>query len=325
MNSHPVANLANRMRRWIRAFSGSPRAALYKSAARTGSRGLLLAATSFPRTFHDKVRYKMVRDRRPIVADFADKVVAKDVVARVVGRKYVVDPIAVYDDAADIREEDLEDEFVIKVSHASGGVIFVRRDALADHALPAPGGPHIRQDVRREMFHLERARQVFGAWQNLPHGFRWGEWAYGVHPPRVIVEPLLRSHSGEDVRDVKFHVMNGKAVYFAVITVIDGVRTSSRFWRDGTPVKARFRSYSGPLFPLTDPLPDLPASLQEMLEVAERFGAETDYVRVDLLDLGDRFFVGELTNYPSSGLGQFYPRSFDFLLGRHWTVPASYD
>jgi len=64
--------------------------------------------------------------------------------------------------------------------------------------------------------------------------------------------------------------------------------------------------------------------LQEMLDVVERLGAETDYVRVDVLDLGDRFFIGELTNYPSSGLGQFRPHSFDFALGQHWTVPDSY-
>lgn len=314
----------SRLARLVRATVTSPRAAAYNVAARSGNRRLLRAVTSFPRTFHDKVRYKMVRDHRQLVADFADKVVAKDHIARLVGREYLVESLAVYDDAASIRHDDVAGEFVIKVSHASGGIVFVCRHAPPDHVLPAPGGPLIRQSVRPEAFALERARKVFETWLSVPYGVRWGEWAYGVHPPRVLVEPYLRSSSGGALRDIKVHVMNGKAVYFAVISVRDGVRSVSRFWRDGTPLSVDFWSYSGAYLPCTDPPPSLPSYLPEMLNVVERLAAETDYVRVDVLDLGDRFLIGELTNYPSGGLGRFRPRSFDFTLGQHWTVPDSY-
>lgn len=308
----------------MRAAVGSPRAAAYQVAARTRNRRLLRAVTSFPKTFQDKVRYKMVRDRRRLVADFADKVVAKEHVARLVGREYQAETLAVYDDAASIGQDDLPGEFAMKVSHASGGMVFVHHDAPPDNVLPVPGGPLIRQSVRPAAFEVDRAREVFEAWLDMPYGVLWGEWAYGVHRPRVLVEPYLRSSSGEALRDIKVHVMNGKAVYFAVISVQNGVRSARRFWRDGTPASADFRTYRGSYLPATDPPPLLPAYLPEMFDVVERLGAETDYVRVDVLDLGDRFLIGELTNYPSSGLGQFRPRSFDFALGEHWTVPDAY-
>ena len=38
-----------------------------------------------------------------------------------------------------------------------------------------------------------------------------------------------------------------------------------------------------------------------MIRIAETLGAETDFVRVDLYDLGDRVVFGELTNTPNAG------------------------
>jgi TupA-like ATPgrasp len=61
-----------------------------------------------------------------------------------------------------------------------------------------------------------------------------------------------------------------------------------------------------------------------MLDVAERLGAETDFVRVDLYCPRGRVVFGELTNYPVAARGKFNPPEFDRQLGEWWTQPTRY-
>ena len=59
-----------------------------------------------------------------------------------------------------------------------------------------------------------------------------------------------------------------------------------------------------------------PERLDEMISIAERLGAETDFVRVDLYALPDRIVFGELTSYPAGGDSPFEPQWFDAEFGR---------
>ena len=54
-----------------------------------------------------------------------------------------------------------------------------------------------------------------------------------------------------------------------------------------------------------------------MVRIAEALGAETDFVRVDLYDLGDRIVFGELTNTPNGGLTGI-DRNYERWLGSFW-------
>mgnify|MGYP006276863831 FL=1 len=310
-----------------RAAVTNPRAALYRWTAPTGNERLLRLVTGRPVTMPDKIRWKMVRDRRPLLGDFADKVEAKRYVARVAGAEYAVPMLAVFDDASSLDTGGVPDELVVKVTHASKGVVIVRHDAPPEAGLPEPGGPLDRCSVRPEAFDVARAREVFAGWLAEPFGVRNGEWAYSVHRPRIVVEPLLRMTSGRPIRDVMCFVANGRVVMVQVAEERpdgDG-HVSSRYLPDGTHlghVRGRsYRSWYRP--PPPSPLP-LPASLAEMIDVAQRVARETDFLRVDMLDLGDRFLVGELTNYPNAGMSKIVPTSFSRWLGSQWTLPASY-
>lgn len=54
-----------------------------------------------------------------------------------------------------------------------------------------------------------------------------------------------------------------------------------------------------------------PVHLEAMIGMAQRLSSGTDFVRVDLYDLGDRIVFGELTHSPSAGQCPFRPPSFD--------------
>lgn len=48
-----------------------------------------------------------------------------------------------------------------------------------------------------------------------------------------------------------------------------------------------------------------------MIELAERLGGGTDFVRVDLYDLLDRIVFGELSSFPAAGDSPFEPETFN--------------
>ena len=76
--------------------------------------------------------------------------------------------------------------------------------------------------------------------------------------------------------------------------------------------------------PAAEPPAEIPASIDEMIRIAEALGAGTDLVRVDLYEIGGRILFGELTNYPSAGRGSFDPPEYDEILGAAWTPPRHY-
>ncbi len=144
------------------------------------------------------------------------------------------------------------------------------------------------------------------------------EWAYGRITPRVIVEEMLCGPDGAIPDDYKFFVFHGTCRYVQVDTGRFENRTQD-FYR---PDWLHLPLSGGP--PWADPPRTRPVKLDEMIELAEKLGAETDFVRVDLYHLPERIVFGELTSYPGGGDGPFHPESFDTEFGRHWTVPQSY-
>ena len=55
-----------------------------------------------------------------------------------------------------------------------------------------------------------------------------------------------------------------------------------------------------------------------MLEIARKLSEGSDYVRVDLYNVGGRVVFGELTNYPHAGYLRFDPPKWEEIFGAYW-------
>lgn len=278
-----------------------------------------LAKTSRPQTFNEKVRYKMLRDRRPLVVTFADKAAVRDYVAATVGAEHLPRAYGVLDDAAQLTDLALPAEYVVKPTHGSGAVVVVTAQAPSTARLPEPGGAWTYRQVRPGAFEPAELVRVGAEWLAGPFGGGdTQEWAYSRIPRRILVEELLSGLDGGLPADHKFFVFHGRCHYVQVVSGRFG-RPTEDFYRPGwerLELKGAKRATKTPL-----PRPD---RLGEMIRLAERLGAETDFVRVDLYALPDRIVFGELTNYPAGGYAPFNPSHFDLEFGRHWTVPRRY-
>lgn len=278
-----------------------------------------LAKTSRPQTFNEKVRYKMLRDRRPLVVTFADKAAVREYVAATVGAEYLPRAYGVLDDAAQLIDLDLPEEYVVKPTHGSGGVVVVSRQAPPDACLPEPGGAWTYRQIRPDTLAPADLVRLVAEWLAKPFGGGANqEWAYSRVPRRILVEELLSGAGGGVPDDHKFFVFHGRCHYVQVVTGRFG-RPAESFYRpswERLELRGAKRSTKAPI-----PRPD---RLGEMIGLAERLGAETDFVRVDLYALPDRIVFGELTNYPAGGYAPFNPPHFDLEFGRPWTVPRRY-
>ena len=278
-----------------------------------------LLRTRRPRSFTDKVRYKMLRDHRDLVVTFADKAAVRRYVAAAVGDEVLPRALAVLDDPAELRALDLPERYVVKPTHGSGAAIVVSPAAARDSVLPAAEHGWVYRHVRPSAADRDRLVAIARHWVGQLYGQGPNrEWAYGLVPPRIIVEEFLASPGGGIPDDLKFFVFNGACRFIQLDAGRFGGRTQDFFdaeWQ-------HLPMSGGPAW--ADPLPSRPARLEEMIGIAERLGAETDFVRVDLYDLGERVVFGELTSYPAGGDSPFEPSSFNLVFGRPWTVPRRY-
>ncbi|MEV3903877.1 ATP-grasp fold amidoligase family protein [Mycobacterium sp. NPDC050551] len=282
-------------------------------------RAVRLWRTRNPQTFREKVRYKMLRDHRALVVTFADKAAVRDHVASIVGERYLPRVYAIVDDPTALWDVDLPDTYVVKPTHGSGAAIVVSGSAPAEARLPSEPGSWVYCHVRPEVAPREHVVLIAQGWVSQLYGQGPNrEWVYGQIVRRIIVEEMLAGADGAIPDDYKFFVFHGRCAFVQVDVGRFGSRTMDFFRPDWQHLPLR----GGP--PWAHPEPAAPGCLAQMIELSERLGAGTDFVRVDLYEVDGRIVFGELTSFPAGGDSPFDPKSFDLEFGRPWTVPRRY-
>ena len=275
--------------------------------------------TRRPVTFTEKVRYKMLRDHRPLLVTFADKVAVRDYVAAAIGPGYLPEVYGVVSDPGQLRSVGRPEAYVVKPSHGSGAVIVVSPDAPADAVLPAPAHSWVYRHVRPDSVDEDHLEQIGRHWLTQLYGQGPNrEWAYGPVPRRILVEELLIGSDGSIPDDYKLFVFHQQCRYVQVDTGRFGRRTQDFYRPDWSRL-----DLSGGLPWAASPQPR-PERLDEMITLAQQLARGTDFVRVDLYGLPDRIVFGELTSYPAGGNSPFEPERFNTEFGSHWTVPRRY-
>jgi hypothetical protein len=270
-----------------------------------------LARTPPPTTFNEKVRYRMLADRSPLLTTFADKLASRDYVESRVGAHVLSELYLVTDRPAVLVETALPREFVVKPTHASGAGILVAEFGPVDKELPEPAGNWKLALVHPDRVRRDRLVETGEGW--MSRGFSSREWGYRNVPRRVLVEELLEE-DGRVAFDYKFFVFHGRVRMVEVDLDRFQGHTRTLYTPEWERIEAEYGYLAG-----ADVEP--PRPLPEMLRISEALGVETDFVRVDLYCPGDRIVFGEFTTYPMRGEGEFKPSDVDRWLGSWWTQP----
>ena len=68
-----------------------------------------------PKTFNEKIQWMKLYYRKPELPRLVDKITAKEEVAKIIGKQYIIPTIGIYNKFDDINFDKLPDQFVIKL------------------------------------------------------------------------------------------------------------------------------------------------------------------------------------------------------------------
>lgn len=244
-------------------------------------------------SFNEKIQWLKLYDRKDEYTRMADKESAKECAAAVIGYEHIIPTIGVWDRVEDIPWADLPNQFVIKCTHDSGGLVICRDKASLD--IPRAC---IKLDscLKRNFYKLQR------------------EWAYKGIKPRIIAETLMEDERQKtSLVDYKFFCFNGKPQFMYVSEGLEDHSTASITFAD---LQGNVLPFHRADYKAQTKL-SLPGRLAEMVEMADALAKAScaPFIRIDLYEVGGQIYFSEYTFYPNSGFIPFSPAQWDMKLG----------
>ena len=246
-----------------------------------------------PRTLNEKIAWRKLNQHNPQFRIFADKIAVKAEIAKLIGEQHIVETLWVGSNPEDIPFDRLEPPYVIKVNHSCGGNVFIRT----------------AQDIHRNEIVASMRRQLA-----FPHGHTYREWAYLGIPHKVMVERMVEMPGDDIPEDYKFFTYHGHVHFVQVDRHRFREHRQNLYDREWNPLPVKYISP-----PTSEPIPK-PANLSQMIDLAEKIGAQFDFVRVDLYSPPQGILFGEVTFYPNGGLNAFTPNEWDTRFGEPWKI-----
>lgn len=252
-----------------------------------------------PKTYSEKLQWLKLYNRRPEYTTMVDKYAAKEYVANIIGKEHIIPTLAVYNSTREIDWDALPEQFVLKTTHDSGGIVICRDKGKLDKEAAVR---KLDYALCHDNYSVTR------------------EWPYKNVPRRIIAEQLMESRPDtHDLPDYKFFCFDGevKAMFIATDRQKKGEETKFDYFdMDFMPLPFR-QSH-----PHATVLPEKPKHFEEMKEIAAKLSKGHPHVRVDLYEVDDNVFFGELTLFHFSGLSPFHPEDWDKVFGDMLTLPG---
>ena len=249
-----------------------------------------------PQSYNEKLNWLKVYDHNPLYTTMVDKYAVKNYVANIIGDKYIIPALGVWDRFEDIDFKNLPQQFVLKCTHDSGGQIIVKDKDKLD---------------------IENARNTINKFLKRNYFLIAREWPYKNVRRRIIAEKYMEDSVTHDLRDYKFFVFDGvvKAMYIAT--------------ERGSGEEVKFDFYDAEFnhlpftqgHPNADVMPSKPSRFEEMKEIAARLSKGFPQLRVDFYEVNGQVYFGEFTIFHLGGNVPFEPREWDYKFGEWVSLP----
>ena len=221
-----------------------------------------------PVLFQEKMQWLKLHDRKSIYTDMVDKFKVKSIVSQLIGEDYIIPTLGVWDCFEDIDFTKLPNQFVLKCTHDSGGLVIVKDKDCFDRRAARD---KIVKSMSRNFYLIGR------------------EWPYKNVKRRIIAEVFLKCDGMEDLVDYKFYCFNGTPLFCQVICNRSSDETIDFYdmdWKHQSfsgLTSARLSSHEFPR----------PHNFSKMREIAMLLSANLPFVRVDLYNIRGKIYFGE--------------------------------
>ena len=199
-----------------------------------------------PKTFNEKLQWLKLYNRKPEYTKMVDKYEAKNYVANLIGAEYIIPTLGVWEKFEDIDFDALPNQFVLKCTHDSGGLVICRDKSKLNFN---SAKLKINKSLKRNFYKLGR------------------EWPYKNVKPRIIAEQYMEDNNGKNgLMDYKFYCFNGKPEF---LYISNGLEDHSTAKISFVTLDWEFADFKRLDFRPFDSLPKKPSKFMEMLELCE--------------------------------------------------------
>lgn len=248
-----------------------------------------------PIRFNEKLQWLKLNCRKEEYSKLVDKYEVKKVVASIIGEQYIIPTLGVWDRFEDINFDKLPDQFVLKCTHDSGGLVICKDKSKLNIG---EAKKKINRCLKRQYFYDHR------------------EYPYKNVPPRIMAEKYMVDETGWQLKDYKIFCFNGEPKFIEV--------DYDRYV--GHKLNVYDLDWNFVDFYMTSPNDrnvhiERPKCLDEMLRLARELSKNDIFVRVDFYSIDEKLYFGELTYHPGAGNIDFHPDEYDYKLGEMLQLP----
>ena len=262
-----------------------------------------------PRSFTEKLNWLKLYDRTPEYTTMVDKYAVREIIKEIIGEKYLVPLLGVWDNAHDIDFDKLPESFVLKCNHDSN--VYICSDKT---------NQHFTDKLNNQYYSFEAVRDQLK--KNLKTNYYKGcrEWPYKNVKRKIIAEKFMNNTNGDDLVDYKLFCFNGVPKMIMI--------NSGRFSEEGTKTDMYNTNWEhldmqDGHYPFAGDVFQKPDNLDEMIKIAMKLSQGIPFLRVDINVWDGELYFGELTFFHSAGFECFQPEKWDVDIGNWLTLPKT--
>jgi hypothetical protein len=234
-----------------------------------------------PQTFNEHLNHLKVSEVNPLMQQLADKWAVREYVKQKIGQEYLIPQLKVVRDAREIWSESLPDSFIVKANHGSGWN-WICKDKL--------------------QLKDKKIQQRLNGWLRQNAWYLSREPQYRFIKPMLVVEELI----ADEPNDYKFFCVGGMVKCIQVDYARHTAHRRSIYdpqWRK-LPFHIRYQEIEQDIPP--------PVNLNKMFVLVDKLSEPFDFCRVDLYEVEEKIYFGEITFFPGGGHEPFHSYDEDW-------------
>jgi hypothetical protein len=246
-----------------------------------------------PITYNEKLQWLKLHCKKEEYSKMVDKYEAKKWIASKIGSEYVIPLLGVWETFDDIDFDLLPNQFVLKCTHDSGGLIICKDKIKLDKEAAKK---KIENSLKRNYFLVAR------------------EYPYKNVKPRIIAEKYMEDTTCNEenencLTDYKFFCFDGnpKIVYIGKDHAKHATTDFFDMDFNHLPIKMRDPNAKTP--------PNKPIVFEEMKRLATKLSQGCPHLRVDFYLINGKIYVGELTFFHGGGFTEVKPEEWNYKMG----------
>ena len=229
-------------------------------------------------TINDKLNYLLIHESPDYKANLSDKIKVREYTKKILGKDINVPILKIYNNENEINLEELPNKFVLKCNHASGLNILCND---------------------KTKFNLIEAKVSLSKWIKRDYGYGNNEFQYLNIERKIFAETYLK----DNIIDYKIYCFNGNPKFIRVQkSMPDKITKINNYYNLNWTLNDIETGIGNKFIRRPDIIFEKPKYLNLMIEYAKKLSTDFSFVRVDLYEVEDIIYLGEMTFTPSNTL-----------------------